>query len=76
MIKPNIKRIQVFVVCYFQKRIKKETKMKIFIVEDDRALNNGIALSLTSYEVRQAFCLKEAREKIDASIVSRLRVSE
>ena len=42
--------------------------MKIFIVEDDRALNNGIALSLTSYEVRQAFCLKEAREKIDASI--------
>ena len=37
--------------------------MKILVVEDDTALNNGIALSLSDYEVSQAFSLKEAKEK-------------
>ncbi len=41
--------------------------MKILIVEDDRALNNGIALSLGEYDVEQAFCLEEAEKKLDAS---------
>ena len=34
--------------------------MKILIVEDDRALNNGIALSLGGNDIMQAFSLKEA----------------
>lgn len=34
--------------------------MKILIVEDDRVLNNGIALSLANDEVLQAFSVKEA----------------
>ncbi len=37
--------------------------MKILVVEDDTALNNGIALSLSDYEISQAFSLKEAKEK-------------
>ena len=41
--------------------------MKILIVEDDRALNNGIALSLGEYEVEQAFCLSEAEKLLDES---------
>lgn len=42
--------------------------MKILIVEDDRALNNGIALSLRTDTVLQAFSIKEAKEKLDGSI--------
>lgn len=38
--------------------------MKLLIVEDDRALNNGIALSFDNYDVAQAYSLGEAREKI------------
>ncbi len=34
--------------------------MKILIVEDDRALNEGIALSLKEHEILQAYCLKDA----------------
>ena len=37
--------------------------MKILIVEDDKGLNNGIALSLANHEVIQAFSLKEADSK-------------
>lgn len=40
--------------------------MKILIVEDDRVLNNGIALSFSNCEVVQAFCIKEAKEFISA----------
>ena len=36
--------------------------MKLLVVEDDRALNQGIALSFGSETVVQAFCVKEARE--------------
>lgn len=39
--------------------------MKILIVEDDRGLNNGIALSFAEYEVLQAFSIKEAEEKLN-----------
>lgn len=42
--------------------------MKILIVEDDRALNNGIALSLRGEENVQAFSLVEARGLFDESI--------
>ena len=42
--------------------------MKILIIEDDRALNNGIALSLANYEVVCAFSLKEAECKYNADI--------
>lgn len=35
--------------------------MKILIVEDDRVLNNGIALSFSNCEVMQDFCIKEAK---------------
>lgn len=37
-----------------------KTEMKILIVEDDRALNQGIALSLSGDEILQAFCIREA----------------
>lgn len=40
--------------------------MKILIVEDDRALNNGIALSLANHEILQAFSIKEADNKAAA----------
>lgn len=39
--------------------------MKILIVEDDKALNNGIKLSLNESNVLQAFCLKEARSLLN-----------
>ena len=42
--------------------------MKILIVEDDRVLNDGIALSLANYEVMQAFSLQDADEKVNADI--------
>lgn len=42
--------------------------MKILIVEDDRALNNGIALSLSGEEILQAFRIAQARELLDESV--------
>ena len=42
--------------------------MKLLIVEDDRALNNGIALSFRDDEVLQAFCIREAGELLDSSV--------
>ena len=42
--------------------------MKILIVEDDRSLNNGIALSLNTYECVQAYKLAEAHKLLDKSI--------
>lgn len=42
--------------------------MKILIVEDDNALNNGIALSLKEDEIVQAFCLSEARKLLDNKV--------
>ncbi len=42
--------------------------MKILIVEDDRALNNGIALSLSSDDILQAFCIEEANRLLDAGV--------
>lgn len=42
--------------------------MKILIIEDDKTLNNGIALSLGSDIVLQAYCLAEARTLLDNSI--------
>ena len=41
--------------------------MKILIVEDDRTLNNGIALSLNSDDILQAFCIDEAKRLLDSS---------
>lgn len=41
--------------------------MKILIVEDDRTLNNGIALSFGNEQILQAFCLDEARRLFDRS---------
>ncbi len=38
--------------------------MKILIVEDDRVLNDGIALSLANDEILQAFSIKEAENKL------------
>ena len=42
--------------------------MKILIVEDDRTLNNGIALSLSSDDILQSFCIEEAELMLDSSI--------
>ncbi len=42
--------------------------MKILIVEDDRALNKGIALSLQGEEILQAFSIAQARRMFDESI--------
>ena len=42
--------------------------MKILIVEDDKTLNNGIALSLGSDDIVQAFCIADARRLLDSSI--------
>ena len=42
--------------------------MKLLVVEDDRALNQGITLSFGSETVVQAFCLKEAEKLFDDSI--------
>lgn len=42
--------------------------MKLLVVEDDRTLNQGIALSFGSETVVQAYCVKEARILFDDSI--------
>lgn len=42
--------------------------MKILIVEDDRVLNDGIALSLANYDTLQAFSVEEAKNKADESV--------
>lgn len=42
--------------------------MKILIVEDDTALNNGIALSLNTDTTIQAFSIADAKSKLDAGI--------
>ena len=42
--------------------------MKLLVVEDDRALNQRIALSLVGETVVQAFCVKEAKNMFDDSI--------
>lgn len=47
---------------------KEGWRLKILIVEDDRALNNGIVLSLNSEECLQAFSIAEARRMLDGSI--------
>ncbi|MCI8403318.1 MAG: response regulator transcription factor [Clostridia bacterium] len=42
--------------------------MKILIVEDDKALNNGIALSLSSEQTVQAYSVTEARAMLDETV--------
>lgn len=42
--------------------------MKILIIEDDKSLNNGIALSLNTYECSQAYSIAKAREMLDKTI--------
>lgn len=42
--------------------------MKLLIVEDDRSLNHGIALSLNNWEVVQAFSLQEARQALSKEL--------
>ena len=42
--------------------------MNILIVEDDTALNNGIALSLNTDTTLQAFSIAEAKSKLDPSV--------
>ena len=42
--------------------------MNILIVGDDTALNNGIALSLNTDNTIQAFCIEDAKSKLDTSI--------
>ena len=42
--------------------------MNILIVEDDTALNNGIALSLNTDTTLQAFSIAEAKSKLDADV--------
>lgn len=42
--------------------------MKILIVEDDRTLNNGIALSLSNDDILQAFCIEDADRMLDNNI--------
>ncbi|HIZ54885.1 MAG TPA: response regulator transcription factor [Firmicutes bacterium] len=42
--------------------------MKILIVEDDRILNNGIALSLSDDITLQAYCIQGAKNMLDNSI--------
>ena len=42
--------------------------MKLLIVEDDRALNQGIALSFSDETVAQAYGVKEAEKMFDDSI--------
>ena len=53
---------------YFHKKSERKIKMRILIVEDDSALNNGIALSLANDETLQAFSIKEAESKADSDI--------
>ena len=42
--------------------------MKLLIVEDDRSLNHGIALSLNNWEAVQAFSLQEARQALSKEL--------
>ncbi len=42
--------------------------MKILIVEDDKSLNNGIALSLNTYECEQAYSAEDARRLLNNSV--------
>lgn len=42
--------------------------MKLLIVEDDRTLNNGIALSFGGDEILQAYSLREAERLLDSSV--------
>ncbi len=42
--------------------------MKILIVEDDRTLNNGIALSLSNDDILQAFCIEDADRLLNDSV--------
>lgn len=42
--------------------------MKILIIEDDKSLNNGIALSLSNDDILQAFCINEADRLLNDSI--------
>lgn len=42
--------------------------MKILIVEDDKSLNNGIALSLDTHECEQAYSLADARVLLNDSV--------
>ena len=39
--------------------------MKLLIIEDDKALNDGIAMSFSGSEILQAYSLEEARRFID-----------
>lgn len=42
--------------------------MRILIVEDDKALNNGIALSLGTEQTVSAYTVKEARALLDGTV--------
>ena len=42
--------------------------MKILIIEDDKTLNNGIALSLSNDDIVQAFCIKDAERLLNDDI--------
>jgi len=42
--------------------------MKLLIVEDDKTLNNGIALSFGSDEILQAYSIREAEKLLDSSV--------
>lgn len=42
--------------------------MKILVVEDEKALNNGIALSLGGDDILQAFCIGEADRLLDSDV--------
>lgn len=42
--------------------------MKILIVEDDKSLNNGIALSFSNYETVQTYSIKEAEADFNSEI--------
>lgn len=42
--------------------------MKILIVEDDKALNNGIALSFNEEQTIQAYSIEQARQLLDETI--------
>lgn len=41
---------------------------KLLIVEDDKTLNDGIAMTLGDYEIVQAYNLSEAEKLLDDSI--------
>ncbi len=43
--------------------------MKILIIEDDKTLNNGIAMTLGGYEIVQAYNLAEARRLLSTDTV-------